>query len=301
MKLGISLPQFGDLATPENVARVAQEAERLGCEAVWVQERVLRPTQPRQPYGPFAIWPAAYRAVLDPMQTLTYAAAVTRRIRLGTSVIDTLFHSPVVLGRQFATLDQLSGGRAIAGLGQGWSDDEFEAVNAPATQKGARFEEFLQALLAVWGPDPVRHAGRFYSIPEAEIGPKPRQAPLPVVIGGMSPVAIQRAGRLGLGLNPILFSFEALDGTLQAYRAAARDAGHAPERLPVLVRGNLYLGPDRIEGERQPLTGSLEQAAEDVRRLAGLGVDQLFVDFYLMETPVDQQLEMLQAFIAAAG
>lgn len=302
MKLGINLPQFGALASPDNVSQVAQAAEQLGCEAVWVQERLLRPTQPRQPYGPLPSWPAAYRTVLDPLLALTYAAAVTRRIKLGTSVIDTLFHSPVVLGRQLATLDQLSGGRVIAGLGQGWSEDEFEVVNVAPTRKGARFEEFLQALLAVWGPDPVRYQGQFYRIPASEIGPKPRQPRLPVLIGGYAPAAIQRAGRLGLGLNPILVAFEVLEGVLQSFRAAAREAGHNPDQLPVIVRGNMYLSPDRIEGERQPLSGSLEQATEDVRRLAGLGVDQLFIDFYLMtDTPVDRQLEVLQAFSTAAG
>src|SRR4029077_19970494 len=122
-----------------------------------------------------------YRVVFDPIETLTYAAAFTQRIRLGTSIIDALYHSPVVPGRPLATLDRLSHGRLIAGLAQGWSDDEFEVVNVPREHTGARFEEFLQALLAVWGPDPVHFDGQFYRIPESEIGPKPAQRPRPPV------------------------------------------------------------------------------------------------------------------------
>ena len=163
MKIGINLPQFGANASPQAIKQVAQEAERLGCEGLWVQERLLRPTQPRQAYAGFMMpWPEAYRIVFDPIETLTYAAAATQRIKLGTSVIDALFHTPVVLGRRLASLDQFSGGRLVIGLGQGWSEDEFEVAGVSPTPKGARFEEFIRALLAVWGSDPVRFDGRFY-------------------------------------------------------------------------------------------------------------------------------------------
>lgn len=302
MKLGINLPQFGAYASPENIANVAQQAERLGCDAVWVQERLLRPTNPRQPYGAMMPWPEAYRVVYDPIETLTYAGAMTKRIRLGTSVLDALFHSPVVLGRRLATLDRLSGGRLIAGLGQGWSVDEFETVNVPPKRKGAGFEEFVGALKAVWGPDPVRFSGRFYRIPESEIGPKPVQQPHPLMLGGgLSPAAIQRAGRLGIGWNPVLYAFDALVQGLETFHGAAREAGHDPQGLPVMVRGNVVLSDAPIADERRPLSGSMAQIQDHVRRLASMGVDSLFVDFYLTPTPPDQQLRHLEALIKAAS
>lgn len=119
MELGIALPQFGRFASREAIGRVAEEAERLGYAALWVQERVLRPTTPRTPYGgvPGLAWPEPYALVYDPIETLSYVAAKTARIRLGTSVIDALYHPPVVMARRLATLDQLSAGRVIAGLG----------------------------------------------------------------------------------------------------------------------------------------------------------------------------------------
>jgi Luciferase-like monooxygenase len=188
-----------------------------------------RTNRPRQPYSGMDPWPENYRVVFDPIETLTYAAAFTQRIRLGTSIIDALYHSPVVLGRRLATLDRLSHGRLIAGLAQGWSDDEFEVVNVSPKPKGARFEEFVRAFLAAWGPDPVHFEGRFYRIPESEIGPKPAQQPRPpVLVGSFAPAGIQRAARLGLGWNPALVSFEMLDQGLRAFRAAAAEAGYDP-------------------------------------------------------------------------
>jgi probable F420-dependent oxidoreductase len=300
MKLGINLPQYGTYASPEAISEVAQEAERLGCEAVWVQERQLRPTHPRQPYGGMDPWPENYRIVFDPIEALTYVAAVTQRIRLGTSIIDALYHSPVVLGRRLATLDCLSHGRLIAGLAQGWSDDEFEVVNVSGKHKGAAFEEFLRALLAVWGPDPVRFEGQFYRIPESEIGPKPAQQPRPpVLVGSFAPAGVQRAARLGLGWNPALVSFEMLDQGLRTFRTAAGEAGHDPKALPVMVRAVPTIGETPIDGERRPLQGSIAQAQEDVQRVASLGVDHLFIDFYQSDTPPDAQLLQLADLVAA--
>ncbi len=173
----------------------------------------------------------------------------------------------------------------------------------PPKRKGAGFDEFLQALLAVWGPDPVRFDGRFYRIPESEIGPKPVQQPHPpLLLGGFAPAAIERAGRLGTGFNPVLISFEMLSQSVDAFRSAARAAGHQADQLPVIVRGNLHLTERAPEEGRHPLSGSIEQVQEDVRRLASMGVEQFFVDFYFTPavTP-DQQLRYLEALLSAAA
>jgi alkanesulfonate monooxygenase SsuD/methylene tetrahydromethanopterin reductase-like flavin-dependent oxidoreductase (luciferase family) len=133
MELGVALPTSGRLASPANIVRIAQEAERLGYAAVWTYERLLRPMAelPSRTGGPPERIPKTYRLVYEPLETLSYVAAVTERIRLGTSVIDALLHPPVVLARRFATLDQFSGGRVIAGVGQGWLPQEFETANVP--------------------------------------------------------------------------------------------------------------------------------------------------------------------------
>jgi alkanesulfonate monooxygenase SsuD/methylene tetrahydromethanopterin reductase-like flavin-dependent oxidoreductase (luciferase family) len=133
MKVGILLPQTGELATRENVLYIGKEAEKERLDSVWVFERLLWPLKPQTPYAgiPNAPIPVEYQSVLDPLETLTYLAGNTERISLGTSIIDMFFHNPVTLARRFATLDILSGGRVIAGLGIGWSKDEYDASGIP--------------------------------------------------------------------------------------------------------------------------------------------------------------------------
>ena len=125
------------------------------------------------------LFPLSIKTLLDPLTTLTYVAIVTERISLGTSVIDMFFQNPAVLGRRFATLDILSNGRAIAGLGIGWSRDEYDVSGIPYKNRGARADEYLQSLRRMWTNDVVEFKGRFYNIPALKIGPKPFQKPHP--------------------------------------------------------------------------------------------------------------------------
>jgi alkanesulfonate monooxygenase SsuD/methylene tetrahydromethanopterin reductase-like flavin-dependent oxidoreductase (luciferase family) len=137
MELGVALPTSGRLASPGNIVRIAQEAERLGYASVWTYERLLRPmAELPGPDGTPRRIPKQYRLVYEPLETLSFVAAQTERVKLGTSVIDALLHPPVVLARRFATLDQFSGGRMVAGVGQGWMPQEFETANVPMDRIG---------------------------------------------------------------------------------------------------------------------------------------------------------------------
>src|SRR5215475_481284 len=138
MKSGILLPQMGDSATRDNVTYIAKEAEKEGLDSVWVLERLLWPLKPQTPYPGThnGSLPVDYQNVLDPLATLTYLAGNTSKISLGTCLIDMLFHNPVVLARRFATLDILSEGRVIAGLGIGWSKDEYDVSGIPYKHRG---------------------------------------------------------------------------------------------------------------------------------------------------------------------
>jgi alkanesulfonate monooxygenase SsuD/methylene tetrahydromethanopterin reductase-like flavin-dependent oxidoreductase (luciferase family) len=173
MKIGITLPQTGQQATKDNVIYVAKEAEKEGFDSLWTFDRLLRPLNPQTPYGGTSdgSLPVDMQNVFDPIETLTFVAANTERIALGTSVIDMLFHNPVVLARRFATLDVLSKGRAIAGLGIGWSKDEYQVSGIPFKDRGARADEFIQALKKVWTDDIVEFKGEYYNIPASKIGP----------------------------------------------------------------------------------------------------------------------------------
>lgn len=302
MELGLALPHFGPHASPEAIVRVAQEAERLDYGAVWVLDRLLRPIFPiLQPQGGTAPMPEVYGIAYEPLDTLTYVATKTGRIKLGTSVIDALFHVPVALAKRFATLDQFSGGRAIAGLGQGANAPEFETANMPMKRRGAGFEEFIGALRAAWGPDPVKYSGRFYKIPESNINPKPVQpGGPPIVVGGRSPAAVERAARLADGLNPVLFAWQPFEQTVNAFRDAARKAGRDPAKLQIVARANVR--PDvPAPDPRPPLVGAMEQIAEDFARLREMGVNHVFFDMNFGGASPDEQIRLLEPLRKALG
>ena len=135
----------------------------------------------------------------------------------------------VILARRLATLDRFSGGRLIAGVGQGWMEQEFAAAGVSMKRRGAGFEEHLLAMRAVWGPDPVHFEGRFYRIPEADIGPKPVRPGGPrLMVGAASPAALERAGRLGVGLTMVIFDWDTIRASIETFRAAAGAAGVDP-------------------------------------------------------------------------
>jgi probable F420-dependent oxidoreductase len=302
MELGVALPTSGALASPANIARVAQEAERLGYDALWTYERLLRPlAELAQPGGgPPQRAPEVYRLTYEPLETLSYVAALTDRIRLGTSVIDALLHPPVVLARRFATLDQLSGGRAIAGLGQGWMPQEFETANVPMRRMGAGMDEVVAAMRACWGPDPVEYQGRFYRIAPSELNPKPVQASIPVLVGAVTPAGVQRAARIADGLNPIAFSEEALLGLTAGFREAAKAAGRDPDTLTVVARANVPITPDPLGDDRPFLGGSPRQIADDIARLEGKGVDHvLFANG--ATTDIESELRLLAELRSAVA
>jgi len=273
MELGVGLPTHdGPLASPEAIARIAQEAEQLGYATLWTFERLLRPYAEIPGFGRV---PDYYRTAYDPLETLSYVAALTSEIGLGTSVMNALMHPPVVLARRFATLDRFSGGRVVAGLGQGWMPQEFETVNVPMSRQGAGMDEAVAAIRACWGPDPVAFEGRFHTIAPSEVNPKPVQAHIPVLMGSNTPGGIARAARIADGLNPLAFTYESLVGLTEAFHAAAREEGRNPGTLVVAARANVPITVDPIGTDRPFLGGSPHQIADDLARLEGTGVDQV--------------------------
>ncbi|MET0839270.1 MAG: TIGR03619 family F420-dependent LLM class oxidoreductase [Marmoricola sp.] len=279
MKLGVHLPVAGKGASPETIMQVAVEAERIGLDSVWSWERLMRPTVPIAlggAGGPVMDAPEMFGIVYDPIETLSYVAARTSRITLGTSVLDALFQSPIILARRLATLDRLSDGRLIVGIGQGWMDQEFEAAGVSMKRRGAGFEEHILAMRAVWGPDPVSFEGRFYRIPEADIGPKPVRPGGPRLIAGAgSSVAIERAGRLGVGLTLVIFDWDTIREAVETFRAAASAAGHHPNALPIMLQVNGNVTAEPLD-ERGPLLGSPDQVAADLHQAADLGVEHVY-------------------------
>jgi probable F420-dependent oxidoreductase len=280
--VGITLPQTGQQATRENVIQVAQKAEKEGFDSLWVFERLLWPINPQPPYPttPGGRLPIEYQIMLDPLETLTYVAANTNKISLGTCVIDMLFHNPVILARRFATLDVLSEGRTICGLGIGWSKDEYQVSNIPFKDRGKRADEFIQILKRIWTDDVVEFRGKFYNIPASKIGPKPIQKPhLPVYMGGFGPYTYSRIvnsdanGWLGMIVEPL----EYLENTIKTIKDIANKANKNPNNFKIilLTYPNIVDSKNQStnEGERFPLTGTIDQAGNDIQSIKQMGID----------------------------
>ncbi|MCA1847156.1 MAG: TIGR03619 family F420-dependent LLM class oxidoreductase, partial [Actinobacteria bacterium] len=200
MELGFSLPFAGSWATPDNQVTVGRRAEELGYASLWVAQRLLYPSEPRNDYpaAPGQPWPAPFEQVVDPIVTLAHVAGGTHRIRLGTATLIAVYTPPVLLAKQLATLDLVCDGRLDVGLSLGWSEDEYEAFGVPFKERGARLDEYIRCLQALWADDPVEFSGRFYSVPRSLVLPKPRQRPRPpILIGGYAAATLRRAATLG--------------------------------------------------------------------------------------------------------
>lgn len=269
--MGFGLPVSGAWATPANVREIATAAERLGYATLWSFQRL---TVPVDDAGTPQL-PPAYASVLDPVVPLAFAAAVTDRIALGTAIVNMPFQAPAVLAKQLASLDVLSGGRLVAGLGIGWQEDEFDAVGVPFARRGDRAEEYLSCLEALWGPDPVGFEGEFYRVPRASFLPKPVQAGgPPVLLGGAAPRALTRAGRRSAGwISASRADLTRLGEAVETVRAGAREVGRDESMLRFVCRGVVRDAP-----RSGPLTGGLDEVRADLPALAAQGITETFVD-----------------------
>jgi probable F420-dependent oxidoreductase len=307
MKVGILLPQSGDSATRDNVLYIAKEAEKEGLDSVWVFERLLWPLKPQTPYAgtPDGFLPVEYQNVLDPLETLTYLAGNTNQISLGTCVIDMLFHNPVVLARRFATLDILSHGRAIAGLGIGWSKDEYEVSGVPYKHRGERADEYIQILKKIWTEDIVEFKGQYYNIPASKIGPKPMQKPHPpILLGGFSPNTFLRIVNYADGWLPVagFGPLEQLEQTINGLTEGARKANKDPLKIRVFVltypnvleSSSSPTSSSSSEQQRLPMTGTIDQIGTDIDQIKAMHVEHIIFGhvFSAMGKDVKKMIEI---------
>lgn len=302
--IGIALPQYGNIASPDTILHVALEAEKIGLASLWVSDRLLLPTKPKESWdgGP---WPDMFATVYDPLEMLTWVAARTKTVKLGTRVLSGLFQNPVTLARRFATLDRLSNGRAIAGIGQGDFRDEFEAANVPLKRRGRGFEEFVLAIRAVWGPDPVSFSGHFYRIPESKIGPKPVQGGgIPLLLGAFERRALERAARIADGILPVAgrnTTIEKLERTIVDFKNMVRQAGRDPNSITMVLNVHNALGEEKVMEPRPLLSGTPKQAADDLSNLNRLGIQHVMYDMnYPAAVPLDTQLKLLRKMVEIA-
>ncbi|KUL35131.1 monooxygenase [Streptomyces sp. NRRL F-4489] len=281
LRLGLGLPQMPQYDPARDVAYVARAAEETGFDSVWVFERTVFPREPleglyRMPGVP---WPDFYRHCADPLVVLALAAAVTDRVRLGSSVLVSGLHAPFPLARTLATLDAAAGGRVVAGLGTGWSRDEYRAAGVTAyADRGAQLDEVLDVCAAVWGPDPVAYRGRWTEIAPAAVGPKPAR-PIPVYLAAAGERALDRVARRADGWLPAHLTGPQLASTLGKLTEAAERHGRAAGDLDVSLRAAIELTEAPLpEAGRHPYSGSCEQVLADLAGAAQAGAREVLLD-----------------------
>lgn len=286
MHYGICLPNFTGLATPESIEAVADLAERLGWNAVWTTDHVLvdRAEDAEE-----------YRTNYDAIGTLAWVGARHPRVRLGTSVIVVPQRNAVVLAKELATLDALSGGRVMAGIGVGWNEREFAnlAVSDRFALRGAYVDETIALWRHLWSGSTEPFAGRFHPLDNFAFGPLPAQgAGLPIIVGGRAEAALQRAGRVADGYHSSATRPSAYAERIPVIRAAAEAAGRPMPALSARVR--VEFGP-ATDGH-YAMRGSPEEVAAEVRAFAELGVEELALWF--VATSQEAQVAAAERFAA---
>jgi probable F420-dependent oxidoreductase len=277
MKVGIRLPQTGKNAELENIMSLAKEADEKGFDSLWVLERLLWPISPQ----PGENFPSDWQEVLEPLELLTFVAAITDRIQLGTSVIDIFFHNPVILAKRFATLDLLSGGRAIAGLGIGWSKDEFLASNIPMEKLGKRADEYIRLLKSIWSDEIIEFYGEFYNVPPSKIGPKPIQKPsLPIYFGGSNPNTFSRMAKYANGwIGVVRNNLDQLKITLSLLNQKVLEAEKNPNDFEIILIIYPNVRQFSQKESRIPFSGSIEQVGNDIEMLKEMNVGHVILNY----------------------
>jgi probable F420-dependent oxidoreductase len=274
MEIGFGAPVSGAWATPQNLAAFAAAAECAGYSSLWSFQRLLIPVGS-------SIEPV-YHSVLDPMGALSFAAAVTSRIRLGVAVVNLPFVSPGYLAKQAASVDVLSGGRHDLGLGIGWMPEEFALTGGEMARRGARTAEYVAVLRALWSGGPAAYDGEFYHVPAGTQAPAPVQpGGPPILLGGMAKPALERIGRIADGwVTSSRTNLAKIDELIAVVKQSAAAAGRDPDAMRFVCRGVVRAGAPVTgdNGERLLLSGDYDQIRADSEWLGTRGVTEVFYD-----------------------
>ena len=240
MKFGLFGINFGPCAVPSTAAAAARAAEGAGFDSVWTGEHVVLP-DPQVPPSPVP----AETPFIDSAAALAFVAAHTKQIKLGTGIIILPQRNPVVLAKELASVDVLSGGRLIFGIGIGYLKPEFAAIGAPFDHKGPRSEEFLAAMIALWSMEKPAYQGRFVSFSGINAMPRPVQRPHPeIVFGGHTKEAYSRAARLAKGWFGFALDVDATTACINGLKSACRESGRKFDELEISVCPRGRIDPD---------------------------------------------------------
>ena len=283
MRFGVHLVAAGKMIEGEKIARVARRAEELGYDSLWVSDHIIFPTVLRSPYpysldGKLPLDPS--NPLLEPFTVLSYAAAVTKTIKLGTSVIIVPYRDPLVTAKIVSSLDVLSNGRFIFGVGVGWLDEEFRVLRQNLRDRAAQTREALLAMKACWTQDDPEFRGKFFDFSGIKFAPKPKQKPHPPIwFGGNSMPALKRAVELGTGWHAVWMTPEEVAEKAAILRDLCSKAGKNFADFPLSINVN----------HKVPLT------VENVKKYEAAGVSMMFMP-RSFQADVNAMIENMETF-----
>lgn len=279
MKFGIVIPLHRDTDALVNL-ELARKAEMLGFDSVWISDHVVLPTKYQ---GRFS------KVLYDPFVILASIAAKTKRVSLGTSVIIVPYRNPIDVAKMVSTIDVLSDGRVVFGVGPGWMEEEFDVLGIPFNERGLRTDEYIHIFKELWEKDEPRFEGKFYSFSKIRFYPKPIQKPHPPIwIGGISKKAIVRAVELGNGWHPVWLSPDQMEEKIRYLRSVAKEKKRNLDNFVFSIRNRLRIlkttevkKPDFSESRGQytfSFHGTKEEIIDNIRQFESIGVSHIIFD-----------------------
>lgn len=290
MHFGLAFANTGPFAQADAAVAFARAAEAAGFESIWTVEHVVVPSgyESEYPYSPTGKMPGPEDSdIPDPLVWLAYLAGCTTTIKLGTGILILPQRNPVVLAKECATLDAMSKGRLLLGVGVGWLEEEFDAIGVPFAQRGKRTDDHIAAMRALWTGEKATHHGEFTTFDDCYMRPAPAQSSVPIHIGGHTEVAARRAGRLGDGFFPGKGNHDEQAHLFDVMRTAAKQHGRDPDAIELTSGGNGAIG---------------DGALAEVEALADLGVSRVILPAFLFWNDTEDALARYgEDVIAQAG
>jgi len=297
MDWGVHLPHLGRDVSRDSLIKFAQTADTLGVHSGWTSDHVCWPADfdSKYPYSSDGSFPApAGLGWLDPIGTLLFVAACTENLRLGFTVLILPYRQPVATAKQLATIDVVSEGRLILGVGVGWMREEAEVLGMPWDNRGKRSDEQLEIFETLFRDDTPSYSGEFYSFPEVRFEPKPIQQPLPVWVGGNTKAAFRRTARFGHAFHAAFEPLATVEDEWRQVREECEVAGRDPESLDLSLR--MFLDPDQTMEPFKSIAGSADQMVDTIGQVQEIGVTHILMD-PVARGGADGRLEALSEFM----
>ncbi|MFI5322205.1 MAG: LLM class F420-dependent oxidoreductase [Thermodesulfobacteriota bacterium] len=283
MKFGIAVPNFGDYAKREEILEISALAEELRYDSLWVSDHVIIPNS-HEGFGD---------TFLDPFIALTYIAAITKIIELGTSVIILPYRNPIVLAKMVSTLDCLSRGRVVLGVGAGWLEGEFDALGVPFKERGAVTDEYIEIIKELWTSETPHYKGKYHEFSNLMFSPKPHRKPNPPIwVGGGSKRAIERAVRHGDGWHPVGYTPSELREKADYLNSLLSDEKR--DNFVISLRRNLEIDEDKEFKADDTLRGGREKIVKGIREYSAAGATHMIL--YILAIDFKGILKTLRVF-----